>query len=252
MAKTAIPLQDLAQRIRQQQAELEKLRREYDARQAQMRELTNRKEQLQAQLRQVEAEIRGLDQGGTPAPRPGAAKPGAKPTAGVSLGELLVRIVTEAAGPVRVKELADEVVRRKFPTTSKNVPALVDNRVYELVKKGSLYRVKDQPGVVAAKPPVTPKAPAAKPKAPTAGPPVAAASGPSLQAVITTILAKAPHPLPARELAAKVLEAGYQTKSKDFTNVISAGVGKMADVENVPGKGYRLKRGKGKGAPPKA
>ena len=45
-------------------------------------------------------------------------------------------------------------------------------------------------------------------------------------------------------LAEKVLASGYQTKSKDFTKVVSVGVWKMDNVENVPGKGYRLKKGK--------
>jgi hypothetical protein len=46
-------------------------------------------------------------------------------------------------------------------------------------------------------------------------------------------------------LAEAVLAGGYQTKSKDFPNVISACVGKMGDVESVPGQGYRLKKAKG-------
>ena len=35
-----------------------------------------------------------------------------------------------------------------------------------------------------------------------------------------------------------------KTKSKDCLNVIWVGVGEMDNVENVPGKGYRLKKGK--------
>jgi hypothetical protein len=50
--------------------------------------------------------------------------------------------------------------------------------------------------------------------------------------------------MPARELGAKVLETGYQTKSKDFTNVIWVAVAKMNNVENVAGRGYRLKKAK--------
>ena len=59
---------------------------------------------------------------------------------------------------------------------------------------------------------------------------------------MTKILAESPEPLPAGKLAEKVLASGYQTKSKNFTNVIWSGVGKMDNVENVPGKGYRLKK----------
>jgi hypothetical protein len=43
-------------------------------------------------------------------------------------------------------------------------------------------------------------------------------------------------------LAEKALASGYQTKSKDFTNVIWVGIGKIPNVENVAGQGYRLKR----------
>ena len=64
-----------------------------------------------------------------------------------------------------------------------------------------------------------------------------------LPEVVTQVLAKVSEPISARVLAEKVLATGYKTKSKDFINVIWAGVGKMDNVENVPGKGYRLKRG---------
>ncbi len=43
-------------------------------------------------------------------------------------------------------------------------------------------------------------------------------------------------------LAERVLTQGYQTKSKDFTSVISVSLTKMDNVENVPGQGYRLKK----------
>jgi hypothetical protein len=167
MANNAIPLQDLARRIRQQQAELEKLRKDYEARQAQMRELRRRREELQAQLRQLDAEIHGLDQGSTPA---AAAKPG----------------------------------------------------------KSS------QKAAVA--------------KAPTSEPPAVSESGLALPVIITKILAKSSHPVPVRTLAEEVLARGYRTQSKDFTHLIWTAAGRMANVENVPGKGYRLRKSKGKGS----
>ncbi len=113
------------------------------------------------------------------------------------------------------------------------------------MKKGVLQRAKDQAGVLPARPLPTRTAPAAKPKAATAQPPAVGESGLSLPAVVTKILARSAHPLTARALAEKVLASGYQTKSKDFTNVIWTAVGKMANVENVLGQGYRLKKGKG-------
>jgi hypothetical protein len=262
MTKTAIPLRDLAQRIHNQQAELEKLRQEYKARQTQMRELTRRKEQLQAQLRQVDAELRGLDEGHAAAPKPATAvRAATKPATGVSLAQLVVRIVTNAAGPIPLRELTREVERQKYPTTSSNLFGLVEKRVSELVKKGLLRRAKNHLGVL---PPQRPEASAGKPKAlkatikpkkpatvaqhgaratPTTSP-VVSKDGQSLHAIVTQVLAKSPHPLSARELATRVLRTGYKTESKDFTNLIWSGIGKMANIENVPGKGYRLKKGK--------
>jgi len=46
-------------------------------------------------------------------------------------------------------------------------------------------------------------------------------------------------------LADKVRDSGYQTKSKEFTKVVGTALGKMATVEHVKGKGYRLKKAKG-------
>ena len=57
MTSVAVPLQDLAQRIAQQQTALDTLRREYEARQAELADLKRRKEELRAQLRQVEADL---------------------------------------------------------------------------------------------------------------------------------------------------------------------------------------------------
>jgi hypothetical protein len=78
----------------------------------------------------------------------------------------------------------------------------------------------------------------------TTTPDIASANTLTLPAVVTKILAGSPEPIPGRVLAEKVLASGYQTRSKDFLNVIWVGVGKMDNVENVPGKGYRLIKGK--------
>jgi hypothetical protein len=45
-----------------------------------------------------------------------------------------------------------------------------------------------------------------------------------------------------------VTQSGYESKSKDLKNVIWVSIGKMTAVERVPGKGYRLKKGKLSGA----
>ena len=136
------PFKTLSQRISQQQAELEKLRREYAARQDRLDKLARRKKQLQDQLKQVEAEIAGFGPAKPPtpkptaavpapakptpvapkpvaptpaAPKPVAAKGAAAPAEKVSLPKLLVQIVSEAKRPITSKELVAEVVRRSIP-----------------------------------------------------------------------------------------------------------------------------------------
>ena len=133
MSNNAIPLHNLAQRINQRQAELEQLRREYAARQGQLHKLTQRKQQLQAQLQEVEAAIAAFGQGQTspvkpvkvtkPAPaKTATAVPQNRPAVAISLPKLLVQIVSEAKRPITIKELAGEVVRRQYPSTSKKLP----------------------------------------------------------------------------------------------------------------------------------
>ncbi len=289
MTTRAIPLQDLAQRITQHQAELETLRQEYEARQADLRRFTARKEELQAELLRVEAEIQALGQpaGSTATAAPArptngqasAKRPAAKaspvasvsaPAQPLSLPRLLLQIVGEATVPMTVKMLTEEAVRRNYVTTSNNLAALVDTRISELIKKGLVRRAKNQPGVVAvatsakrqgpavkSQPPVAVKfaqkavKPAAAKSAKNIAKPASAkmaAAAPMnalpLTAVITKILSQSAEPIPARELGARVLATGYQTQSKDFTNVIWVAVSKLDNVENIAGRGYRLKKGK--------
>jgi hypothetical protein len=158
MTTTAIPLQDLAQRINRHHAELDALRKEYEVRQADFRRFTARREELQAELLRVEAEIQALGQPAGPkasaAPaRPTQGRESAKgrmaktsPTAAVSataqplsLPRLLLQIVGGATVPMTVKMITEEVVRRGYATTSKNLAGLVDTRISELIKKG-LFR----------------------------------------------------------------------------------------------------------------
>jgi hypothetical protein len=263
MTRSTIPLQDLAQRINQQQAELTQLRQEYEARQTQLQKLTRRKEELQTQLRQVETEIQRLGYGSQPpkskpaagsAAKPAPPKPGTKPSGHVTLAQLLVEIVAQAGRPLPIQQLVAEVVRRKYVTTSQNLPALVAERVKGLVKKGVLRRAPNRQGVLPgpAKAPVAQSASGAgtlpKPSV-VAGvastpPPAVSASGLTLAALVTKILAGSPEPVTAGQLADQVLASGYQTTSKDFKKLMSVAIWKMDNVEQVPGKGYRLKKGK--------
>jgi len=264
MTNMAIPLRDLGQRISEQQTELEKLRREYEARRTQAGDLTRRKEQLQAQLRQVEEQLQRIDAGTTPPqPTPAATpapKPATKPPKKVSLARVLVEIVSTAGRAMTVKELTQEVVKRKYPTTSANLPQMIKSRVSALVKKKLLRRAQNQPGVLPIQQPAMPQGPAtkvrkgAKPDGAKAAaakkPATAAAPGGitkrlTLPAAVMQVLAQSSRPLVARELAEKVLESGYQTKSQDFTKVVWGALGDMATIEHVKGKGYRLKKAKG-------
>jgi len=57
MPTVSVPLQDLAEQIQQQEAELAKLRQELESRRGQLSDLTRRKEELQAELAKVEKDI---------------------------------------------------------------------------------------------------------------------------------------------------------------------------------------------------
>jgi hypothetical protein len=243
-----VPLDHLAQRIAQQEAELQALRREYEARQARLADLARRKEELEGQLRQLEADIDAVARGERPAPPTGGTPvpPAARPQ---TLAGLLVEVVRGAPGPVSVKQLADEVVRRKFPTTSQNIPELVKSRVSKMVARGVFRRVEGQ-GIILTEakdrpqPPPT-QAAAAKKGAKAAAPAKPAAAGrqqPSLRVILTDLLARSKGPVAVRDLAEQAKARGYRSKSKSFKDVIWVMLRQMDNVENVPGRGYRLKK----------
>src|ERR1022692_1655253 len=131
MANLAIPFQDLAKRIQQQEAELVKLRQELESRQTHLTGLTRRKEELQAEIEKIDQEIEAVGQRGIPAKAsatpgtpsksttsatksPATSKASGKRTEGISLPKYLVNLVKQAKGPITTKELTDEVVRNKF------------------------------------------------------------------------------------------------------------------------------------------
>jgi hypothetical protein len=250
MTTPVTPLAALAQRISQQEAELSRLRQEFEARQAQLAELTRRKKDLQTQLEQVETQLQVLGQSAGPAETPA---PAGQPADGLSLPQLLVSILQKNPRSVPIKELVREVERRQYVTRSGNLRKLVENRVRDLVQKGVFRRTADRGVLLLVKPSPTEKpstAPhkkqtrSAKPvqaKAATAQP-----SGrlgqPSLRESLLKVLEKSRRPLSARELGQQVLAGGYQTKSQDFTNVVWVALGKMSNVQNLPGQGWRLKR----------
>src|SRR5260370_28279166 len=73
-------LDDLAQRLSQQEAQLQALRRELEMRQRQLADLTQRKEHLLTQLQQIDAQIASVATGTQPVgasqPKTTPAKPG--------------------------------------------------------------------------------------------------------------------------------------------------------------------------------
>ena len=279
-ATARFPLHEIAQRINHHERELADLRKEYEARQTQLTALARRKEELEAQLQQLDAEIVSIDQAtvtkasSTPSPKStsvstptsksatpkkpasgagtsnGAAKANGKVSGErVSLPKLLVNIVAQAKKPVSIKDLVAGVISHKYPTKATNLHGMVENRVSDLVKTKALKRVANQSGVVVLGKAASQtesneyqKVAAVKPASSSKS--TGSDKKLSLKDALIQVLAKSSHPLQAQQLADKVIAAGYQTKSKDFKNVVWVIAGGMDNVENVKGEGYRLKAGK--------
>lgn len=274
-------LDGLAKRISQQETELKALRRELETRRTQLADLTQRREGLLTQLQRIDAEIATVASGSvatvaTPPAGGSKAKPRrakvarkakrspsqqatARGADKLSLPNLILSIFKAASEPLTIRELVRQVKRRGFVSTSRHFDKMVESRTYELRLKGLVTRPEGQKGFVlaggsklapAASRPVNQRTPAApqngKPLAKLVKPRRSAKRGKAapLQDVITSILTKNREPIGARELARQALAAGYKTKSKNFTDVIWVALGKMGTVENVQGKGWRLKRAK--------
>jgi hypothetical protein len=274
------PLNDLARRINDHEAKLQRLRREFEERQRKLASLTRRKAALLSQLRQIEAETAALVTGKTIIWRPKTTKrakgqqatkvqstivkvavPSGKSgaAAGLTLAHLIVRAVREAHGPLSVSQIAKESLRRGFTSTSSNFQKMVAIRVHELSRKGMLRPADDQSGFVLGRSALAPTASAHKPVFSKGnsrnGTPVGRNHSKlskgkrknertSLRSVLTTLLQRSKGPLLVRDLAKKALAAGYHSTSKDFENVVQVTVGRMEDLVNVRGKGYSLKKRK--------
>lgn len=245
-----LPLRDLAQRIYDQEAELIRLREELESRQNLLAQLESRRAELLDQLAEVESAINEAGASSVPLRPPVKSEPIAKrgrPAGGnrMSLARFLVELVRNANGPVTSKDLHEEAIRLKYPTTSKNFRSVIETRLVELVKAGVLARLPDQSGVVlgeaadtgAAEIASSDEGKGAKKKVRSEK----SGKKKSLQAVITKILARSNRPLPSKELARRILRSGYETKSSDFKNVVWVALSKMENVERIPREGYRLK-----------
>lgn len=278
------PLNDLASRISNQEVELQKLRREFDERQRKLASLTQRKEALQAQVRQIEAESAALVTGvpkkstvrrltsakaaksqptrkaKSSSAKPPASSRSSKGKTGLTLPHLIVKIIQEARGALGISQIAKEALRRGFTSTSGNFEKMVAIRVHELRRKGALRPADGQAGFVLSKSSrkqvASARGSVLTKKSSNNGTPVGWKNSkpsqgnhkgeqPSLRSVLTTLLERTKGPLLVRDMAKRALATGYRSASKDFENVVQVTVGRMDELVNVSGKGYRLKKGKG-------
>src|ERR1700730_8417851 len=139
-----LSLKDLHQRIANQNAELQRLRQQLEARQSQFATLNKRRQVLQAELQQVETELATVAEGRKPSPLPPKAAPKKKPAtkpssapkkaASLSLPALLVYLIREANRPLTLQELVAQVKKRGFQSTSTNFARMLQTRVYDLLK----------------------------------------------------------------------------------------------------------------------
>jgi hypothetical protein len=272
---TTALLDDLAQRISQQQSALQALRQELQTRRQQLADLNQRKKGLLSQLREIDEEIATLAGGTKPAkvkttrPQTGTRKakgartpsrqavvsqralsaPSAQTNGKQSLPNLLLAILGKLRRPMTVRELTKEARRRGFRTKSKDFAKNVESRCYDLQKRGLVRHPIGQPGYMltpAATQTNLPVPSNSKRRISTTKPMRSSTAGATvnqlpLNQVLVNILANSREPLPAKELARRVLDSGYQTKSKQFLDVIWVALGKLKNVQNVPGVGWRHK-----------
>jgi hypothetical protein len=266
----AASLDILQKQIAHQESELQRLRQKLEDRQSQLAALTDRKHGLEAQLRQVEGEIARVTAGRFK-PRVTSAKRTSRMSASAkrasdrpSLPRMIVELVKEAAQPVTVHQLVATLRRRGYHSASDRFRKMVGVRVYELRRKGILRHAPDRSGYLVGKLPNGRVATATNSEAATkttlskqtakiatqsAGKPVSnkaktapEKAQPKLQEVLTSLLRKSKRPLTGAELAEQAQAAGYRSNSRDFRQVVWVMLSRMDNIENVAGKGYRLKR----------
>lgn len=178
-------LNDLAQRIGEQEVQLQALRRELETRQHQLAELNQRKSQLLTQLQQIDTQIAAVASGRQPVESKASRTPSTGPTrtalirkhvgnatatkrkpnkpfskgtpsqakgaAGPgadqpSLPALIITMLREARQPLTVPQLAQEAKRRGFRSNSSQFAKVVETRVYDLKRKGLLRHAVGRPG----------------------------------------------------------------------------------------------------------
>jgi hypothetical protein len=239
----------LVRRIAKREAELANLRRRLEAR---LSRLNRRREQLRSDLRSVETEIE-LVGGGVEVDTAVFAMPDQtaptrkrrlkrKSRKTPSLASELVALVRGANGkPLTLKFITEELIRRDFPSSSKNFQKMVENRAYDLARKRVLRSLPNRGGFVLGKSAgkLRMSSPAAKPATRRGR---RRGEGPTLRELVLSTLKRETRPLVVRDLAGKVLDAGFKTQSRDFNNVLRVFLSKMkGEVEQAPEGGYRLK-----------
>jgi hypothetical protein len=263
-------LQALRQQLESRQGHLSELTRRKEELQR----------QLQQVEKEVNALVGATPIEGAP-PEPVTTAAPATPARGASrgvqprLGELIVILLRESSGPRTARQLSEEARRRGYPLTSQNPIKSVEARLQDLKSQGVVRRASGQPGYL-----LTPDAhraskdkskarPSAQTKTPKSAnqrvkpaPAITERSGkgsassgtaqktqpgrrgeqPPLREVLTGMLQNHRKPMTVGELAEQILASGYRTDSKKFVKVVRMQLRKMATVERVPDKGYRLKK----------
>jgi hypothetical protein len=191
------------------------------------------------------------------------------------LRDLIVTLLRESRVPMTARQLCEEGQRRGYEPTGRDPVKTIKARLQDLKSQGVVRRASGQPGYILApsangakkhksksRQPAqagTPKAPSKPAKSESAATKRSAKGssssgaartakpslreGPStLREVLTGILTNSRKPLSARELAAQILASGYRSDSKKFVKVVAIMLSKMANVEHMPQKGYRLKK----------
>ena len=246
---TTVPLDQVAQRIARQAAELEALRRDYEARKRQLADLTRRKQQLQSQLDKVETDILALTGGSTPAPavkpRPAVAKGKSKSKSGVSLPEMLQQVLRDLGCPLTHRQLVEEMVAAEIPDEiERSAEASHDPRRRDGQEgppaphqgwRGDAARGRRQRSEDSCQARLDGQGLSRRSS------PNPAREQPPLRAVLTTLLEKSKGPMPGGELARLAKATGYQSTSTDF-EPLHVTLNKMNNIERVKGQGYRLKK----------
>jgi hypothetical protein len=249
MAAPTLPIDQVARRIEEYEAQLNSLKREYEARMSKLDELQRRRKQLLSDLNEVEGRIKAITGKETPAAeqKPTApakqAAPAANGTAPGSFPEFLLLILREAGRPLTNKDLAEEVQRRRYPTRSTDLRKQIATRVGEMIKKGLLRRTKDGGILIRVKGGAAKHSPAPTAASPSPRKSTIPPGQPSLKTMLTQVLAKSTKPMTSGEVARAAEKAGYKSQSGDFANLVGVTLRRMDNVKHYKGKGYLLKRG---------